>query len=364
MPFNTAWIKGYRDFTWDGDKLFCTVCSKIIHADKKFIVDQHAKCSKHILNMQKSEGGTSQQTLKTCLKQSAKHTVQQKQFNEELCKAMITSNIPLAKLNNPNLRQFLGKFCNINIPDESTIRKGSVDSIFKKTLTNIKKVVSSNYFYIIVDETTDSCGRYIAHALIGVLEEATPGRSYLFASKKLEKANNLTITRFVQDSLTNFFLPDAITGETFILFLSDAAPYMVKAGQNLKKFYSDMLHVTCLAHEINRVAECIREAFPLVNDMINFVKKLFLKAPIRIQLYKEKCPNISLPPQPVITRWGTWLDAAMFYADNYETVKSVIDDLTDSSSSALMSSKKLFKNPQIKKDLIFLKTNYFQSVIF
>ncbi|CAH1101668.1 unnamed protein product [Psylliodes chrysocephalus] len=137
MPFNTAWIKGYREFTLDGDKLFCTVCSKIIHADKKFIVDQHAKCSKHILNMQKSEGGTSQQTLKTCLKQSAKHTVQQKQFNAELCKAMITSNIPLAKLNSPNLRQFLGKFCNINIPDESTIRKGSVDSIFKETLTNI-----------------------------------------------------------------------------------------------------------------------------------------------------------------------------------------------------------------------------------
>ncbi|CAH1101566.1 unnamed protein product [Psylliodes chrysocephalus] len=191
MLFNTAWIKGYREFTWDGDKLFYTVCSKIIHADKKLIVDQHAKCSKHILNMQKSEGGTSQQTLKTCIKQSAKHTVQQKQFNEELYKAMITSNILLAKLNNPNLRQFLGKF---------------------------------------LDETTDSCGRYIAHALIGVLEEATPGRSYLFASKKLEKANNLTITRFAQDFLTNFFLPDAIPGEKCILFLSDAAPYMVKAG--------------------------------------------------------------------------------------------------------------------------------------
>jgi hypothetical protein len=29
-------------------------------------------------------------------------------------------------------------------------------------------------------------------------------------------------------------------------------------------------------------------------------------------------PGIPLPPQPVLTRWGTWLDAAMYYADNFE----------------------------------------------
>jgi len=31
-----------------------------------------------------------------------------------------------------------------------------------------------------------------------------------------------------------------------------------------------------------------------------------------------------LPPEPVITRWGTWLNAAMFYADHFETFKNVV----------------------------------------
>lgn len=330
-----------------------------IHADKKFIVDQHVKSAKHQLNVRKLQRGEpSQQTIQHCLEEKPKNS-EQAQFNEDLCKAFIGANIPLKKLNNPNLSSFLTKYCKFNIPDESTVRKGSVDVIYKQTINDIKKKVGENYFYLVVDETTDSCGRYIAHALIGVLGETNDyGRSYLIASKQLEKTNNLSVTRFVQETLTNFFLPDRVPSEKFILLLSDAAPYMVKAAQNLKIFYSNLFHVTCLAHGINRVAECIRDQFPLVNDLINQAKKVFLKAPSRVQFYKENCPNTQLPPQPVITRWGTWLAAAIFYAENYELVKKVIEDLNDSSSAALINAKTLFSNPTVKENLIFIKTNY------
>jgi len=37
--------------------------------------------------------------------------------------------------------------------------------------------------------------------------------------------------------------------------LSDAAPYMTKAAQNLKPFYSNLVHVTCVPHGIHRIAE-------------------------------------------------------------------------------------------------------------
>jgi len=40
-------------------------------------------------------------------------------------------------------------------------------------------------------------------------------------------------------------------------------------------------------------------------------------------------PDVPLPPEPVITRWGTWLNATMFYADNFETFKNVIENLDD-----------------------------------
>jgi len=52
--------------------------------------------------------------------------------------------------------------------------------------------------------------------------------------------------------------------------------------------------------------------------MIASIKKVFLKAPSRIQIFRETEPNLPLPPQPIITRWGTWLEAVKYYATNFE----------------------------------------------
>lgn len=277
-------------------------------------------------------------------------------FNEDLCKALVTSNIPLIRLNNPNLRSFLQKYCKFNIPEQSILRKRGVDSLYIETREKIREITVGNHFYIIVDETTDSCGRYIAHLMIGSLREEMQIGPYLIASKQLDKTNNLTITRFIQTELSSFFLPEAVPTEKCLLLLSDAAPYMVKAAQNLKMFYENLIHVTCLAHGLNRVAEEIRSNFPLINDLISNVKKIFLKAPLRTQLYKEKFPELQMPPEPVITRWGTWLKAAFFYADNYEKIKEIIFDFDDS-SKGISNTKKLFQNHILPKQLVFLK-NY------
>src|SRR3978361_1849792 len=106
---------------------------------------------------------------------------------------------------------------------------------------------------------------------------------------------------------------------------------MLKGGLNLKIFYPNLIHVTCLAHGLNRVAEQIRNQYPLVNDLISNVEKIFLKDPIRIQLYKEKLPEVPLPPEPVVTRWGTWLNAAIFYAKYFTELKTLILQLFDTS---------------------------------
>lgn len=63
--------------------------------------------------------------------------------------------------------------------------------------------------------------------------------------------------------------------------------YMVKAGKAIKVFYSKMEHVTCLAHGLHRVAEEIRKHFPKVDQLISNCKKIFLKAPSRVQIFKE-----------------------------------------------------------------------------
>jgi hypothetical protein len=51
-----------------------------------------------------------------------------------------------------------------------------------------------------LDETTDALGRYVANCLVGKLSEDEPGKSYLLASKQLERTNHETIARFVNQS--------------------------------------------------------------------------------------------------------------------------------------------------------------------
>ncbi|VVC36498.1 Hypothetical protein CINCED_3A018032 [Cinara cedri] len=44
-------------------------------------------------------------------------------------------------------------------------------------------------------------------------------------------------------------------------------------------------------------------------------------------------PDIPLPPEPIITRWGTWLNTALFYANNFLEYKNIVESLMDDTTS-------------------------------
>ena len=77
---------------------------------------------------------------------------------------------------------------------------------------------------------------------------------------------------------------------------------MVKCGKHLKIFCPNLIHVTCLAHALSLVAEVIRNQYEDVNGLISNVKKVFLKAHLRIQTFREDLLDCPLPPEPVLTR--------------------------------------------------------------
>jgi len=121
----------------------------------------------------------------------------------------------------------------------------------------------------------------------------------------------------------NLIWPQGVEHNNVLLLVSDAALYMVKAGSAIQTFFPKMLHVTCLAHALHRVAEQIRSNFQLVDKLIASVKKVFLKCPVRINIFKDEAPELSLPPEPVITRWGTWLNAAIITATHIKQLKKL-----------------------------------------
>jgi len=136
-------------------------------------------------------------------------------------------------------------------------------------------------------------------------------------------------------------------------FVTDSVAYMLCAGKTLKALYPKLIHATCLAHGLHRVAETIREEHPIVNKLISAGNKVFLIAPKRVEVFRRSLPGVALPPQPVLTRWGTWLQAASYYFENCEGFKKVIEELEED-AECVKNAKIIIKNPLLRSQLLFI----------
>jgi hypothetical protein len=65
-----------------------------------------------------------------------------------------------------------------------------------------------------------------------------------------------------------------------------------------------------------------------------------------------------MPPQPILSRWETWLDTAYYYCENYEIIKNILNMLDKKDASSTKKTKDIFKNPQLKANLTFISSNY------
>lgn len=182
-------------------------------------------------------------------------------------------------------------------------------------------------------------------------------KSYLVNVASLDKVNHSTIAAFFTDSL-KLIWPQNTFYENILLVTTDAASYMLKAMSGLQVLFPKMLHVTCLAHGLHRVAETIRSMYPLVDNLVSTGKNIFLKGPNRVQKFREIAGDLALPPSPVITRWGTWLDAVKYYATNLEVFTNVVSELDESESKAISECKGLVNDYQLSLDVHFVSDKF------
>ena len=340
-------------FSADQNVLFCNFCETKVSVDKRFIVTQHLKTEKHKRAAKRVENVTSKILTQPFITDATKKSI----FNRDLCKALLTANIPLNKLSNPCFKEFLSMYTGKEIPCESTLRKGYVNEIYENTIQKIRSYVQNKCIWVSIDETTDVTGRYVANVVIGVLNETERNKIFLLHSEELEKCNHSTICKLFDRSM-HLLWPNGVQHDKVLLFLSDAAPYMVKAGEAIKLFYSKTIHITCLAHAFHRIAETVRAGYPKVDKLIANVKKVFSKAPSRIQYFKSIAPSLSLPPEPILTRWGTWIKAANYYCEHFEQIKLIVNSFDDNDAVSIKNSKKCLSDQNIEAQLIFIKSNF------
>ena len=117
------------------------------------------------------------------------------------------------------------------------------------------------------------------------------------------------------------------------LFLTNAARYMSLGGKTLKKLYPFLMHVTCVAHLLHNCAMRVHAHFKNIDEIIATIKAATIKTKDR----KKDFYDAGLPsPDPVITRWATWLRAALYYSENLPAVYTIVNNWT---SAGLLVSR-------------------------
>ena len=276
--------------------IFCKPCEKAITASQKGQLQQHIKSEKH-----KSNSSLKRKFVQSQLEfKDAKKPKREEVVGQELCEAFVAANIPLSKVEHPKLRGFLEKNMQITLPSDSTLRKKHMPLAYENCIEIIKKGLEGKSIWISIDETTDSLKRKVANVIIGELKCEDYSKPYLAKCTFLETADSAAIARLANDTLNELW--PGFDKQLLKVLISDAAPYMVKAGKDLKIFYPSLIHVTCLCHGLHRVCELVRELYPEVNKLIASIKKVFKKAPDRVTTFKQSYPNLPFPPEPVITR--------------------------------------------------------------
>jgi hypothetical protein len=113
---------------------------------------------------------------------------------------------------------------------------------------------------------------------------------------------------------------------------------------------------------LHRISETICALYPNVDKLVANGKKIFVKSPARKELFKNKGPDTPLPPTPVIIRWGTWLDATVYYAENFEIFCSVVNEFDGDDASSITILQDIFQDSNelkvLRTDLAYIRANF------
>jgi hypothetical protein len=69
-------------------------------------------------------------------------------------------------------------------------------------------------------------------------------------------------------------------------------------------------------------------------------------------------PDVALPPEPVLTRWGTWIQAVNLYNEHFDVVKSVFATFLPESAVAVRETQTAFNEPEKACSMIYVRSNF------
>ena len=231
---------------------------------------------------------------------------------------------------------------------------------------------------IIVDETTDACGRAAVNVLF-----TFKNQTKLVTTEHVIVANNTTISQIILLTLQKY----KISFNDVLLLITDNAAYMVKTFKNLSPIMPQMKHNGCLAHIMNLIGECWIDFpfFRLLDKITSNIKSSFIHSSARKRRWishlstnainnptlppffeipiENSNPNVTLPPLPVKTRWCSWFRFVFWLSEYISHIISFYfeEERLDNSSKAIHDLASTFQDPKLVFNfevmVLFIKCN-------
>jgi len=335
------------NFCIHDSRLMCMPCEqyfdKIDSKHVKSNIGIHTKSSKHEKNViNKSNKRKSTEDLSTLVNKDVTKGINK--FWLAIAAVFMAAGIPFERLNCKALRSFLFEWIKQNLPKPDTLRKNYAEIVYNMLFNNVKELIGNNKVYLQVDETSDALQRTVCNIMCGVLN-GTKTKPYLIATL----FPNGTSGDDIKDAMIKACDKMGINYDNVVLCLTDQAPACLSGVKKAKKTFKNMKHVTCIAHAMQRVCETIRQNNLKANTFVTKFKELMTNSPKRKREFKEIC-NIALPKQPVITRWGTWLEVCYYYAQHYDKICKFIVAISHK-NKALEELKTLIGDEELKVQL-------------
>jgi len=326
----------------DGN-LCCLACEKIVNASKDFTIQAHLSTTVHIKKHSEMNNVLDKNTETLKIEQRLDFTNKTRNFANIILDTFISVDIPLYKLRHPKMHSFFN-FLGHSLPSESTVRE-CLNEKFNNEILRIKNLVKDEKIFLVIDETSNG-QKYFTCALVGLI--SSPLKTYCIRLDTYPDSSY--IKNFIVEILNEF----NIAAKNFLVLLSDAARYMTCAARELKEFYSNLFHFTCIAHLYHNIALRISAHYTKVNTLIATVKAALSKCKKRQALFID----IGLPPDTIVTRWGSWLKTAKWYSENFYEVKLIVSRFQDD-GKIVENAKNSFLDETIKNDFLELEQNYF-----
>ena len=282
------------------------------------------------------------------------HKEKQMIFDKDLCNTFVSCNITFNNLRKDKFKRLVEKHTVYQCPSRQTFDK-TMPILYEETIEKIKSRMIGQYFWLTIDETQDFKARKVVNVVLGWLKPDCPTKPFLLNTEFVDKCDAQAISDCVINSLNLLFDNDIIEHK-FLMLITDGPYYMRSAGKILCTRFKKLIHVRCLAHALHNISEVISKHYFNVNTLISSGKALFVKCDSRAKAFRKIVPK--LPPKTILTRWGSWIKAVLYYRDNYLAFRVFVKSLNRKDCAHIGILQDLFDKYDCLDDIVFISSTF------